>query len=443
MEKTYSRRLKKLREAMAGVAIRQKSRQAGVEGKTFSRDRKMPLKDILTSSLSKKGLTNVMELRNYFREKGSEMEITKQGYLQQRKRLNPEVFTYLNDEYVKDFYQAGEAELWNGYLLLAVDGSKAEVPNAQENREHFGSCGNQHTTGEARALVSCAYDILNGFYLSMEIGHIRSGEIALAKKNLEHLKEIGIEQPVLVIFDRGYPALEFIDFLEREGLYYLFRLSSKDYKAERKEVQGNDAEIVLKHTGPRLDGIRRKHPEKYADMLNKKETRTRFIRGSLPTGAELALLTNLPAQFPQDDLLALYYRRWEIEKKYHTLKNKIKFESVTGKASVYVYQDFRSQLLVYNMVQDIRRYADDEARKTGIRKGLKYPLRTNENIAIGLFKEQMIKILLEESPDRQAELLYQLQSDMERFVLPIRISPGRQRNKIISNKYKNNLKHSF
>ena len=77
------------------------------------------------------------------------------------------------------------------------------------------------------------------------------------------------------------------------------------------------------------------------------------------------------------------------EKKYHTLKNKIKFESVTGRASIYVYQDFRSQLLVYNMVQDIRRCADAEVSRTGVKKGLKHPLRTNENIAIGLFKEQL------------------------------------------------------
>lgn len=443
MEKSYSRRFENIRNEIAGTAIRQRSRQPGAKGKPFSRDRKMPLKDILTSSLSKKGLTNVMELRNYFREKGSKVEITKQGYLQQRKKLNPDVFTYLNDEYVKDFYQAGEAELWNGYLLLAIDGSKAEVPNSQENREHFGSSGNQKASGPARAMVSCAYDILNGFYLSMEIGHIRSSEIALAQKNLEHLEELGIEQPVLVIFDRGYPSLECIDFLESRGMHYIFRLSSKDYKAERKEVQGNDAEIVLKHTKPRLEGISKKHPEKYAHMREKKETRTRFIRGSLPAGTELALITNLPARFSRDDLLALYHQRWEIEKKYHTLKNKIKFESVTGRASIYVYQDFRSQLLVYNMVQDIRRCADAEVSRTGVKKGLKHPLRTNENIAVGLFKEQMIKIILEESPQRQADLLYQMQREMERFVLPIRISPNRERHKNLSNKYKNNLKHSF
>ncbi len=60
-------------------------------------------------------------------------------------------------------------------------------------------------------------------------------------------------------------------------------------------------------------------------------------------------------------MLALYYQRWEIEKKYHTLKNKMKFGSVTGKATVYVCQDFWAQILVYNMLQDMRKRADEEA----------------------------------------------------------------------------------
>ena len=71
----------------------------------------------------------------------------------------------------------------------------------------------------------------------------------------------------------------------------------------------------------------------------------------------------------------------------------MKFESVTGKASVYVYQDFWSQVLVYNMIQDIRNSADEEAAETGRKSGNKYLMHTNENIAIGLFKEDMLKIV--------------------------------------------------
>ncbi len=114
-----------------------------------------------------------------------------QGYLQQRKRLNPEIFSYLNRKYLMDFYRSGEVRLWNGYLLVAIDGSKAEVPNSKENREIFGSSSNQHSkTGSVRALTSGMYDILNHFYLDIEAGHISASENELAKRNFKHLREL-------------------------------------------------------------------------------------------------------------------------------------------------------------------------------------------------------------------------------------------------------------
>ena len=79
-------------------------------------------------------------------------------------------------------------------------------------------------------------------------------------------------------------------------------------------------------------------------MKMKGKTAVRISRTTLPSGNELALVTDLPDTVTTEELTDLYYQRWEIEKKYHTLKNKMKFESVTGKASVYVYQDFWAQV---------------------------------------------------------------------------------------------------
>lgn len=405
----------------------------------------MPLKDMLLCCLSKKGLTTAFELRNFFKDKGElPMALSVQGYLQQRKRLNPEIFPYLNRRYLMDFYHSEEPKLWKGYLLAAVDGSKAEVPNSKENRETFGNSGNQHSkTGQVRALVSGIYDILNHFYLDIEIEHISISEIELAKRNLKHLRELEIRQPVLAVFDRGYPSIEFIDFLEMEGIHYLIRLSSNDYKAERGRMQSEDGKVILKHSSARLQKIRQKHPERYERMKRKGETTVRVSKSTLPSGNELVLMTNLPDTIAAEELADLYYQRWEIEKKYHTLKNKMKFESVTGKASVYVYQDFWSQVLVYNMIQDIRNSADEEAAETGRKSGNKYLMHTNENIAIGLFKEDMLKILLEPEEKKRIKKLNELQEEMERYVLPLRELPGKERRKNISNKYKNNQKSSY
>ena len=386
MDKSYKTRFQKFSTLLSDPELVTRARQNG--NNAFSRKRKMPLKDMLLCCLSPKGLTTTFELRNYFKEKGDlSMQLSVQGYLQQRKRLNPEIFPYLNRKYLMDFYHSDEPRLWKGYLLIAINGSKAEVPNSKENRETFGNSGNQHSkTGQVRVLVSGMYDVLDHFYLDIEIDHISVSENELAKRNLKQLRETGIRQPVLAVFDRGYPSIEFIDFLETEGIHYLVRLSSNDYMSERKHMQSTNEKVILKHSSARLQKIRKKHPELYEHMKKKGNTPVRISKSTLPFGNELALMTDLPDTITAEELADLYYRRWEIEKKYYTLKNKMKFESVTGKASVYVYQDFGAQVLGYNMVQDIRNSADEEAAVSGRKKGNKYPMHTNENISIGLSK---------------------------------------------------------
>lgn len=443
MNNGYKQRIQKISKWLEDSKLADYARKENSHA--FSRNRKMPLKDILLSCLSKKGLTTAFELRNYFKQNEvNAVQLSVQGYLQQRKRLNPTVFSFLNREYLIDFYHSEEVNRWNGYLLLAIDGSKAEVPNSEENRKTFGISNNQKSKiGQVRALVSGMYDILNRFYLDIEIEHISVSENELAKRNLIHLKELEIQSPILIIFDRGYPSLEFIDFLETNKLYYLFRLSSNDYVGERTRMKSYDENVVLKHSSQRLYKIYRKHPDRYEAMKQKGETCVRIVTSKLPSEKELILLTNLPNQFSSKQLSDLYYQRWEIEKKYHTLKNKMKLESVTGKASIYVYQDFWSQVLVYNMMQDIRKSADREIFIIGKRNGTKYPMHTNENIAIGLFKECMIKIILQKEQTIRMELLKELEMEMTRYVLPIRKLPTKERRKNLSNKYHNNQKYSF
>lgn len=182
MKKTYIRRFQKFYQQLTSPALAGHARKEGKN--SFTRRRKMPLEDILLCCLAKKGLTTVMELFSYARRKGdAQMDISKQGYLKQRKNLNPEVFTYLNHCYLEDFYPSGEAGTWNGYLLLAADGSKAGIPNSAENKKTFGCVRNQNTKeGLARALVSGLYDIINGFFIGIQVSAVNSSETAWQKK---------------------------------------------------------------------------------------------------------------------------------------------------------------------------------------------------------------------------------------------------------------------
>ena len=232
MSNSYINRFKKMFDSINSDITKTYARLD--KQNSFIRKRKMPLTDIILCTLSKKGLTTSMELHQYFTQKGAyHMNISKQGYLQQRKKLNYEVFSFLNKEYLGDFYNSNEPVLWNNYLVFAVDGSKAEIPNSDENRASFGECGNNHSNGEVRALVSSIFDVFNHFFLDLQIGSIKTSEIELAKKNINALKKVLRNTDFIVVFDRGYPSIELIHFLEKNGVKYLFRLSSNDYKKER------------------------------------------------------------------------------------------------------------------------------------------------------------------------------------------------------------------
>ena len=143
------------------------------------------------------------------------------------------------------------------------------------------------------------------------------------------------------------------------------------------------------------------------------------------------------------DIQRLYRKRWSIEQKYHTLKNKLKFESVTGKASLYVEQDFWAQMMVFNIVQDLITAAEQRAVKKAEEKQFKYEVRINENIAIGLFKEKFIKLTIEDDALKKAEMYNRLIADMEKYIVPVRTLKGAPRKWTTFNKYKCNLKPSF
>jgi len=207
-------------------------------------------------------------------------------------------------------------------------------------------------------------------------------------------------------------------------------------------MRDNDEEVEIAHTPSRMRSIRLKFPRQAQKLVKQKSTRTRIIKCKLDNGDQAAFMTNLYEGSAQE-ILRLYRKRWMIEQKYHTLKNKLKFESVTGKASIYVAQDFWAQMLVYNMVQDLIMAAEDRAVKKAKKKRLKYEIRINENIAIGLFKEQFIKLIMEEDDVIKGAMIKRLTADMERHIVPVRNLKSSSRKWKYFNKYKCNQKPSF
>jgi len=435
-------RIKQLFEGIRSERIKKAARKSD-DLRSWTRKRIMPLYDMLICILAKKGLSAVMEIRKFFQAAGKmEQSVSKQDYLKQRKKLNPEVFKLLNSDYLKQFYRGQEAKGWRGYLVLAEDGSRAEIPDSAENRKTYGENGNQHGETVSRANINTLYDVENRFILDVGIHRVDSSELTEAKEQIECLKETIGERKALVLFDRLYGSLEFINFLEEHGVKYIIRLQAGRYKAEVSGMRRKDEWVVLKHTGDRMKKLENTTAKRKQELAEKGHTLVRMVRMRFADEEQGILLTNLK-EGSASEIQGLYRRRWKIEQKFHTLKNKMKFESVTGKASIYVQQDFWAQMLVFNIVQDLITAAQRRAVREAKKNKFLYEMRINENIAIGLFKEQFIRLMMTEDDQMKGALFKQLIADMEQYIVPVRKLKSSPRKWKRMNKYKCNQKPSF
>jgi hypothetical protein len=72
------------------------------------------------------------------------------------------VFKHLSSTIISEFYTDNDlsVKLWNGFRLLAVDGSIVTLPKTKELESIYGVQTNQSETTVVQARVSVLYDVL-------------------------------------------------------------------------------------------------------------------------------------------------------------------------------------------------------------------------------------------------------------------------------------------
>ena len=413
---------------------------------TFTRDRKIPVPDLLLMTFNKQGKTTSFEIRDYELKKGEKrVDYTDEAYLKQRRLLNPKVFKEANKVYLTEFYNSDEVKTNKGYIQLAIDGSKGEVPNTPQNKEYFGYQKTKSETNRARAMFSGIYDVDNHFYLDMEVDKYSCDEVDIAKRNIEETLKILANHKLIITFDRNYPSFEFLDWLIKKKVKFLMRMASYIFKDEKKEMKTDDEYVDIKHTKMRSYHIKKKNSKYYEEFIKQNSTKVRFTKVKLNQEAEEYLVSNLSMdEFNSKELKQIYGNRWNIETSYNSIKNKLKIESFTGNLPQFVLQDIYAQTVVYNQIQDMIYHANQKLKTKNKAKNLKHGYQINENKAIGLFKEKFIKIIISSLNNQNKNEYDDLINEMTRYVSIVRKGrPASPRKWNVSNKYKPNMKSSF
>lgn len=410
-----------------------------INKESFTRKRKMNFYEMATSIILKKGQTLTLEL-NEFMETMKREKITKQAYSKQRQNLNPEIFKHINENYTKRIYKEIKIKTYKGYIVLSVDGSGIELPNCDALKKHYGVTeGQKGSVGRVRAKALGIYDSLNKIMIKTTIDPYKKSEKDQFLDLLEELKEYMGERKFIIVFDRYYFGLSFINKLEEKGIKYIIRQKTKDYKKEKEEMKSNDEIVKLKI---RTNSIFYAKEEEKEKLREKKYIETRIIKTKISNGTEEHLSTNLSKEeLNEKEAKELYFTRWNIEKSFDIIKNKINIENFSAKTVIGIEQEFYAQMLVYNMLEDLKRDAGERIEKNQRRK---YEYKINMNILAGIFKKKYIDILLMKDEEEKEKKYLEMIETMSKYLIPIK--PGRsfERKKMHSmNKYRSNLRRNI
>lgn len=323
---------------------------------------------------------------------------SKQAFSKRRQCILPEAFQELYRLSTEFFYKEAGYKTYSGYRILAVDGSKVNLPCNKELMEIYGC--QKSTNNLIQSLVSCLTDVLNNVILDGIMAPCNGNGRELAKQHILNLSKIKTDKDI-ILFDRGYPSAWLMQYIDQSGFKYIMRCSTSFVASINKKNFTNDG--IIKHKFKK----------------NGKEVTFRILRFSISNNTTEVLVTNIFEEFSTSNFKELYNMRWGIEKTYNCIKNRFGLESFSGTKPVCILQDFYANLYLYNALAMLM-YGNNN--KTPEKKDIetKYVYKINESQAVNKIRDNLIKAVMAESKIERNKLFMKVYKQLQKELVPVR-----------------------
>lgn len=328
-------------------------------------------------------------------------EITQSAFTQARRKLKYEAFAELNDVAVATFYQDHAVNRWQGYRVLAVDGTLLTLPNVPEVRYTFSHTPVKTPQGRLVEL----YDVLNGVMLGAEFSDEEIGEGFHAECLLERATEGD-----LVLYDRGFASFALMALHRQRGIGFCMRTPVGRFSAVADFVRAGAIDTWVDI--PPCASARQ-----YClhNDISSEPLRVRLLRVELPDGQFEVLMTNLEV-IETAEFGWLYHQRWGIEEAYKLQKCRGELENFSGRTVHALYQDIFARLFSLNLMAMCAFAAQQQvAEATAHRQGV---YKVNRVRALSKVKYHLVCAILN-TQDRLCALIDWIARDAEM------VRPGR------------------
>ena len=346
-------------------------------------------------------------------------KITASAFCQARKKLKHSAFTELIYETTKYFYQIFSTNRWNGFRLLAIDGSTIQVPKEEEIEQYFGAwhpAKSDDTCPMAR--ISHMFDVLNNITLDAIIASKSMGERTLAAKHLDHL-----DKNDFILLDRGYPAFWFFQLIVSKKANFCARLPIALWtKTVENFIASNQKEQIID-----LESNYSSKKECIKLGLSTKPIKIRLVRIELDSGElEILATTLIDCEiYPYEIFMDLYFKRWPIEEHYKLWKSRIEIANFTGKSVLAVKQDFYARIFINNLTAILAHPIHENISVK--HKNSKFDYKINWTQALAKMKLSAILLFFRENVIQIIIGLFKLFVDNSSVIRPGRKFPRKQK----------------
>ena len=367
----------------------------------FTRERKLPLHEIISILLCMEGGSLTGELLRYFG--CSRYSPSSSAFIQQRQKINEFAFPALFSLFVK---YSDEDRLYKGYRLLAADGSDIQIPTDPKHKDSYFP-GTNGQTPYSLLHLDAIYDLFQHTYLDAEIcGRRNSDERGTLCKMVDRSNVTN----ALIIADRGYESYNLMAHIQEKGWKYLIRI--KDIRSsgiasglELPDTDEFDVYCPIQLTRRRktetiplfanknnYKWIATSTPFDYLQTGSHKHDPIAFyllpfriVRFKLSDSSYETVITNLDAkEFPPEELKYLYGMRWGIETSFRELKYTVGLLHFHAKKVENITQEIYARLIMYNFSELITSHVVIQNFKR------KHPCKANFSVAVQVCRQFLL-----------------------------------------------------
>ena len=369
--------------------------------RNFTRERKLPLREVISVLLCMEGGSLTGELLRYFG--CSQNTASSSAFIQQRQKINEFAFPSLFDMFVKN---TDNPHLYRGYRLFAADGSDIQTPTDPKEKDSFFP-GSASQKSYNLLHLDALYDLLGHTYMDAEVS---------GKRNLDEngvlckmIDRSSIEN-VLIIADRGYESYNLFAHVQEKGWKYLIRVKdihssgiaagldlpdhdefdiwfhfrfTKRQTAEAKQLLKDKQKYKLLPTTTAFDYLpasSRKH-----DPISLYYLPFRIVRFKISDSSYETVITNLDeVEFPPNELKRLYAMRWGIETSFRELKYTVGLLHFHAKKVENITQEIFARLIMYNFSELITSHVVIQ------KPNRKHPYKANFSVAVQVCRQFLL-----------------------------------------------------